>query len=136
MALEITISPHGSAQLVRTMDEVATQTSRTHSFVGWSSQMERTDAFRGFLELFRGTYSSAHQDLMAGLEQAHQAAFDLEDAIGDARRDVLRTDAEVSRHHHRLEVGISMIAPGVGDSLDIPRGSDSVRRPAALVNTV
>ena len=55
MARDVSISREGSSQVVHTMHELGSQTSTTHSFVGWNSAMERTDAFRGFLGLFNTT---------------------------------------------------------------------------------
>jgi hypothetical protein len=117
------------------MHELGSQTSRTHSFVGWNSSMSRTDAFRGFLGLFKGDYTAAYQDLEQCLADAYKAAFELEDAIADARRDILRADAGVSTHHKAIEVRTEQVTPDHVPGMSVPGLTDDVRGPAAVGST-
>ena len=135
MAREVKISPEGSAQVVHTMHDLGSQTSNTHSFVGWNSSMSRTDAFRGFLGLFQGEYSTAYEDLRQCLSDAYQAAFELEDAIADARRDILRTDVDVARTQRVLEVRTEHVGTQTGPGMDVPGWSDPVKGPLTAGNT-
>lgn len=136
MAQEMMISPEGSAQVVHSMHDLGSQTSAAHSFVGWNSAMSRTDAFRGFLGLFKDEYSSAYQNLSQCLDDAYHAAFELEDAITDVRRDILRADEAVSRTNRRLEVRMEGIDAGAGNGMDVPGWSDPVKGPVTAGATV
>jgi hypothetical protein len=136
VAREVSISREGSAQVVRTMHELGSQTSHAHSFVGWNSAMEQTDAFRGFLGLFKGEYTSAYTDLLQCLDDAYHAAFELEDAIADARRDILRADRDVTESQATLQVRTEQVQPGTGPGMDVPGWSDPVKGPLTAGNTV
>lgn len=136
VAREVSISREGSSQVVHTMHELGSQTSTTHSFVGWNSAMERTDAFRGFLGLFKGEYTSAYNDLLQCLDDAYHAAFELEDAIADARRDILHADRDVAQSQATLEVRTEQVAPGMGPGMDVPGWSDPAKGPLTAGNTV
>lgn len=134
MARQITISPAGSAQVVRTAGELGSQTSSTHSFVGWNSKMSETGAFRGFLGLFKAEYSSAYSDVLQCLDDAYHAAFELEDAVAAARKDVLDADDQVSLTNRNLEVRTLTMTPGTGDGMDVPGWSDPVKGPLTAGN--
>jgi hypothetical protein len=135
VAREVKISPEGSAQVVHTMHDLGSQTSHAHSFVGWNSSMSQTDAFRGFLGLFKGEYSTAYEDLRQCFSDAYHAAFELEDAIADARRDILRADTDVSRTHHALQVRTEQTGTETGPGMDVPGWSDPVKGPLTAGNT-
>lgn len=130
MAEEVSISKQGSAKVVTTMHELGSMTSSTHSFVGWNSKMEQKDAFRGFLGLFKGTYSTAYDDLLQCLDDAYHAAFDLEDAIALSRRDILRADDGVTLSNKQLEVKVEGTTPGTAPpGVDLPGFDDPVKGP-------
>ncbi|HXH78332.1 hypothetical protein [Nocardioides sp.] len=136
MAHEIKISRPGSGQVVETMNELARQTSRTHSFGAFGSSMNEYGAFRGFLSLFKDTYTTAHHDLVDCLEQAYQAAFDFEDAIALARKDILRADEGVAERHRQLAVSLTGEAPGTGPGHSTPGWPDRTNGPLVAGNTV
>ncbi|WP_157953238.1 hypothetical protein [Nocardioides allogilvus] len=136
MAHEISVSRTGSGQVVETMWELGRQTSRTHSFASFGSSMHETEAFRGFLGLFKGTYSTAHTDLVDCLKLAYEAAFDFEDAIAEARKDILTTDENVAETHRKLAVNLNDQAPGTGPGHSTTGWPDRTNGPLVGANTM
>lgn len=130
------MSRQGSAQVVAEMARLGRQTSRVHSFASFGSAMDRTDAFRGFLGMFKDTYRAAHGDLVGCLEQAYRAAFDFEDAIAQARRDILEADEGVAETHRKLDIDVRNAAAGTGPGHTTPGWPDRHAGPLTAGNTL